>query len=176
MTVRSYLALGSNLGDRADNLRQAVQKLHGRQGIRVVRVSPVYETDPVGYVEQDAFLNMAVAVETDLPPEKLLEEALAVERELGRVRTVRWGPRTIDIDVLLYGRQAVEQEHLVIPHPAMAERAFVLVPLRDVWEGGPLPVFGRTVEDLLGLLPQDDKGVRKWGTIDWAIAYDHSES
>ncbi|CAM5778644.1 MULTISPECIES: 2-amino-4-hydroxy-6-hydroxymethyldihydropteridine diphosphokinase [Brevibacillus] len=174
MTVRAYLALGSNMGDRADNLRQAVEKLHGREGISVVRISPVYETAPVGFVDQEAFLNMAVAVETDLTPEKLLESALAVEQELGRVRTIRWGPRTIDIDVLLYGDTALDQEHLTIPHPAMTERAFVLVPLRDVLEGGLLPVFNRPLDDFLRLLPQDDKGVQKWGTIVWETGSGHS--
>ncbi|MEJ8548739.1 2-amino-4-hydroxy-6-hydroxymethyldihydropteridine diphosphokinase [Brevibacillus borstelensis] len=174
MTVCAYLALGSNMGDRAENLRQAVKKLHGREGISVVRISPVYETEPVGFVDQEAFLNMAVAVETDLTPEKLLESALAVEQELGRVRTIRWGPRTIDIDVLLYGDMALDREHLTIPHPAMTERAFVLVPLRDVLEGDMLPVFNRPLDDFLRLLPEDDKGVQKWGTIAWETGSVHS--
>lgn len=174
MTVRAYLGLGSNMGDRADNLRQAIRGLHEQPGIRVVGVSAVYETDPVGYVEQDAFLNMAVAVETQRTAEQLLETALSVEKKLGRVRTIRWGPRTIDIDLLLYGNDTIRQEKLIIPHPAMAERAFVLIPLRDVWEGGPLPVYNQSVDQLLSVLPEDYKGVRKWGTIDWEIESDPS--
>lgn len=176
MTVCAYLALGSNLGNRADNLRQAIKKLHEQTGIRVVRVSSVYETDPVGYVEQDAFLNMVVAIETQLTPDQLLDTVLSIERELGRVRTIRWGPRTIDVDVLLYGQSSIQQEHLIIPHSAMAERAFVLVPLRDVWEGGVLPVYNQSVDHFLSLLSEDHKGVRKWGTIDWGIESGHSES
>jgi 2-amino-4-hydroxy-6-hydroxymethyldihydropteridine diphosphokinase len=175
MNVRAYLALGSNVGDRAENLRQAVRALHTRKGIRVLRVSPVYETDPVGYLEQEPFLNMAVAIETDLPPEKLLAEVLGIEQELGRVRTIRWGPRTIDIDVLLYDHVTLDQTDLQIPHPAMTERAFVLVPLRDVWEGGALPVFGRTIEHFLKQT-EDFEGVRKWGILDWGIGFDRFES
>ncbi|USG66007.1 2-amino-4-hydroxy-6-hydroxymethyldihydropteridine diphosphokinase [Brevibacillus ruminantium] len=176
MTVCAYLALGSNMGDRAEQLRQAIHKLNRRDGIRVIRISPVYETEPVGFVDQEAFLNMVIAVESDLAPEKLLETALAVEQELGRVRTVRWGPRTIDIDLLLYGDKMLQLEHLTIPHPSMTERAFVLVPLRDVWEGGALPVLNRPVDEYLRLLPQENKGVQKWGTIGWETGFDHSES
>jgi 2-amino-4-hydroxy-6-hydroxymethyldihydropteridine diphosphokinase len=175
MNIRAYLALGSNLGDRAENLRQAIQALHARDGIRVLRVSPIYETDPVGYVDQDPFLNMAAAIDTHLPPEQLLKEVLGIERKLGRVRTIRWGPRTIDIDILLYDHVTLDQADLKIPHPAMTERAFVLVPLRDIWEGGPLPVFNRTIEHFLKQT-EDHKGVRTWGTLDWGIEFDHFES
>jgi len=169
MTLSAYLALGSNLGDREETLRKAIRQLHERPGIRVLRTSFVYETDPVGYVDQDAFLNMVVAVETKLSPDELLETALSVEKELGRVRTIRWGPRTIDIDVLLYGEHTIQAEQLMIPHPAMAQRAFVLIPLRDVWEGGALPVYNQTVDHFLLPLAEDLKGVRKWGTINWEI-------
>ncbi|MED4586635.1 2-amino-4-hydroxy-6-hydroxymethyldihydropteridine diphosphokinase [Brevibacillus choshinensis] len=169
MTVCAYLALGSNIGNREETLRQAIRQLHEQPGIRVSRVSFVYETDPVGYIDQEAFLNMVVAVETEFSADQLLETALSVEKELGRVRTIRWGPRTIDIDVLLYGQYTIENEHLKIPHPAMAERAFVLVPLRDVWEGGALPVYNQTIDHFLLQLAEDHKGVRKWGAINWEI-------
>jgi len=173
MKVCAYLSLGSNLGNREENLRQAIRALDLREGIRVVAVSPLYETDPVGYVEQSAFLNMACAVETDLSPEHLLREVLAVEQELGRVRTIRWGPRTIDIDVLLYGSMTFHGESLQIPHPAMTERAFVLVPLRDIWPGGPLPVWNQKIEHYLKQTA-DNKGVRKWGTLDWETGFGRS--
>ncbi|RAT99448.1 2-amino-4-hydroxy-6-hydroxymethyldihydropteridine diphosphokinase [Brevibacillus sp. Leaf182] len=176
MTVCAYLALGSNLGDRAQNLRRAIQRLNEQPGIRVLRVSSVYETEPFGNVEQDAFLNMAIAVETEQSPDQLLETALSVERELGRVRTVRWGPRTIDIDLLLYGTSRVSQDNLMIPHPGLSERAFVLVPLRDVWEGGVLPEHNQTIDHYLSLLVEDHKGVREWGTINWEIESGPSES
>jgi 2-amino-4-hydroxy-6-hydroxymethyldihydropteridine diphosphokinase len=175
MKARAYLALGSNMGNREENLRQAVQTLHRHDHIRVEAVSPIYETDPVGYVDQEAFLNMVVAVETQLTPERLLREVLAIEQQLGRVRTIRWGPRTIDIDVLLYDHVQLVSEELRIPHPAMTERAFVLVPLRDVWVGGPLPVFNNTIEHYLEQT-EDHKGVRKWGILDWATGSGRSES
>lgn len=167
MTVCAYLALGSNLGDRADNLKQAIERLNRQPGIRVLRVSDVYETEPVGHVEQDAFLNMVIAVETEHSPEQLLNAALSIEQELGRVRTIRWGPRTIDIDVLLYGQERIELEHLQIPHPELVKRAFVLVPLRDVWRGETLPIYHQPISKYLSLLQEDQKGVRNWGTIDW---------
>jgi len=176
MTVCAYIALGSNLGDRAETLRQALKKLNDQPGIRILRVSSVYETEPFGNVEQEAFLNMAIAIETSLSPEELLHTALAVERELGRVRTIRWGPRTIDIDLLLYGKSRISQEDLVIPHPGISQRAFVLVPLRDVWEGGALPEYNQTIEHYLSLLVEDHKGVREWGTVNWEIESDRSES
>jgi 2-amino-4-hydroxy-6-hydroxymethyldihydropteridine diphosphokinase len=176
MTVAAYLALGSNLGNREDILKQAIRKLHEQPGIRVKRVSSVYETDPVGYVDQDAFLNMVIAVETSLTAEQLLEAALAIEKELGRVRTVRWGPRTLDIDVLLYGESRIDKEHLHIPHPEMTKRAFVLVPLQDVWKSETLPVYNNSISHFLSILPLDQKGVRKWGTLDWETESVPSES
>lgn len=167
MTVRAYLALGSNMGDREKHLRQAIEALDRITGIRVVALSAIYETDPVGFTDQAAFLNMVAAIETELAPSQLLAEVLQIERELGRVRTIRWGPRMIDIDILLYGNEQIIQENLVIPHPAMTERAFVLVPLRDVWAGGDLPFAKKTIDEYIELA-EDYKGVRKWGTVDWA--------
>lgn len=176
MTVCAYLALGSNLGDRAETLRQALVKLGNHPGIRILRVSSVYETEPFGDVEQEAFLNMAIAIETSLSPDELLDTALSVERELGRVRTIRWGPRTIDIDLLLYGQSRIAQDNLVIPHPGISVRAFVLVPLRDIWEGGVLPEYNQTIDHYLSLLVEDHKGVREWGAINWEIESGRSES
>ncbi|MGG1662827.1 2-amino-4-hydroxy-6-hydroxymethyldihydropteridine diphosphokinase [Brevibacillus sp. NRS-1366] len=176
MTVCAYIALGSNLGDRAETLSQALKKLNDQPGIRILRVSSVYETEPFGNVEQGAFLNLAIAVETSLSPDELLNTALSVERELGRVRTIRWGPRTIDIDLLVYGQSRISQENLVIPHPGISKRAFVLVPLRDVWEGGVLPEYNQTIDHYLSFLVEDHKGVREWGTINWEIESDLSES
>jgi 2-amino-4-hydroxy-6-hydroxymethyldihydropteridine diphosphokinase len=173
MTVRAFLALGSNMGERETYLAQAVQALHGKDGITVTGLSSVYETDPVGFVDQDAFLNMVVRVETELEPLQLLSTVMEIEQDLGRVRTIRWGPRTIDIDILLYGDERVELSDLTIPHPAMAERAFVLIPLSDVWEGGALPFFHKNIEECLASRG-DEKGVRKWGKIDWAIESDPS--
>jgi 2-amino-4-hydroxy-6-hydroxymethyldihydropteridine diphosphokinase len=129
---RAYLAIGSNLGDRADHLQGAVDGLAAADGITVVAVSPVYETEPVGGPEQPDYLNAVVAVDTDLTPRELLEVAQRLEHEAGRVRVERWGPRTLDVDVLLVGEEHVDEPDLVVPHPRLFERAFVMVPLADL--------------------------------------------
>lgn len=165
MTIHAYLALGSNLGERQDHLKRAINEIHAVPGITVKAISDVYETDPVGYEDQPAFLNMVILVETDLAPEELLGKTLGIEQKLGRVRTIRWGPRLIDIDILLYGDWQVSLPDLQIPHPAMAERAFVLIPLRDIWGEAPLPVLNKPIQQYLD--KQDEKGVRKWGMLDW---------
>ena len=126
--TRAFLGLGSNLGDRRKHLRDAVAALPD-----VVAVSPVYETDPVGGPEgQDAYLNLVVELDTDLSPRQLLEVAERLEESARRVRKERWGPRTLDVDVLLVGDLSVAEDDLVVPHPRMWERAFVLVPLADL--------------------------------------------
>lgn len=134
----AYLALGSNLGDRLEHLRAAVRELEARQGVDVVRSSRVYETEPVG-PPQPAYLNAVVQVDTTLTPRELLESALGVEDSLGRVRAERWGPRTIDVDILVYDEQTVDEPDLVIPHPRMHERGFVLVPLGELDPDAMLP-------------------------------------
>jgi 2-amino-4-hydroxy-6-hydroxymethyldihydropteridine diphosphokinase len=130
--TRAYLGLGSNLGDRLDHLQRAVDALDAVEGIDVVAVSHVYETAPVGGPQQDDFLNAALAIDTTLDPFALLRAAQAVEQGEQRVRTVRWGPRTLDVDVLRYGDERISTPDLEIPHLRMHERAFVLAPLRDV--------------------------------------------
>jgi 2-amino-4-hydroxy-6-hydroxymethyldihydropteridine diphosphokinase len=130
--TRAYLGLGSNLGDRLDHLQRGVDVLAAVEGIEVLAVSRVYETAPVGGPEQDDFLNAVLAVETALDPFALLAAAQAAEQAEQRVRTVRWGPRTLDVDVLRYGDERIATPDLEIPHPRMHERAFVLAPLHDV--------------------------------------------
>jgi len=130
--TRAYLGLGSNLGDRLAHLQHAVDALSAVDGIDVVAVSRVYETAPVGGPAQDDFLNAVLAVDTSLEPAALLAAAQAAEQGEQRVRTVRWGPRTLDVDVLRYGDERVSTPDLEIPHPRMHERAFVLAPLHDV--------------------------------------------
>jgi 2-amino-4-hydroxy-6-hydroxymethyldihydropteridine diphosphokinase len=129
---RAYLALGSNLGDRAAYLQHALDELAGRDDVEVVAVSRVYETDPVGGPEQGAYLNAVVAITTTLAPHDLLRAAQAIEASADRVRELRWGPRTLDVDVLLYDDERIDTDDLVVPHPRLRERDFVLVPLRDV--------------------------------------------
>ena len=129
---RAYLGLGSNLGDRAAHLQLAVDELATTTGVRVVAVSKVYETSPVGGPAQDDYLNAVVAIETDLNAHQLLAVAQHLEQRAARVRTVRWGPRTLDVDVLLVGDEHVAEPDLEVPHPRLYERGFVLAPLRDV--------------------------------------------
>ena len=129
---RAYLGLGSNLGDRAAHLQLAVDELATTTGVRVVAVSKVYETSPVGGPAQDDYLNAVVAIETDLNAHQLLAVAQHLEQRAARVRTVRWGPRTLDVDVLLVGDEHVTEPDLEVPHPRLYERGFVLAPLRDV--------------------------------------------
>jgi 2-amino-4-hydroxy-6-hydroxymethyldihydropteridine diphosphokinase len=142
----AYVGLGSNLGDRETTIRAAIAALEG-----VVAVSELRETDPVGVTEQPTFLNGAIAVETELSPRELLESLLAVERELGRERSERWGPRTIDLDLLLYGTETVNEPGLTVPHPHLHERRFALEPLAELDPELVVPGRGR-VADLLAEL------------------------
>jgi 2-amino-4-hydroxy-6-hydroxymethyldihydropteridine diphosphokinase len=148
--TRAYVGLGANLGEREQTLRRAVDLLGAEQGIEVVAVSSFRETEPVGYLDQPAFLNGACAVETELGPRELLDRLLAVERELGRRRATgpRWGPRTIDLDLLLYGDVTVDEPGLTVPHPRLAERPFALEPLLELDPGLHLP-DGRGLRSLL---------------------------
>ncbi len=129
---RVFLGLGSNLGDRRRNLLSALRALDSLPGVRVIEVSSIYESEPWGPVEQPDFLNLVALVATRRSPREMLEACREVEEALGRVREVRWGPRVIDVDILLYDDIALEEEDLVIPHPRMAERDFVLIPLREL--------------------------------------------
>lgn len=142
MAETAYVGIGSNLGDREGNLRRAVELLAAEDGIEVVSVSEIRETDPVGPVEQGPFLNGAVRIETDLGPHELLARLLAVEQRLGRVRAERWGPRTIDLDLLLYGNEVVDEPGLTVPHPRLHERRFALEPLADLAPGLEIPGKG----------------------------------
>ena len=130
-----YLSLGSNLGDREDFLISALKGISRIARTRIVDISNIYETEPVGYTQQERFLNMAALVRTKIEPISLLKELKAIEDSLGRTREIRWGPRNIDIDILLYEDMIVDLPELTIPHPRMRERAFVLIPLRDIIAG-----------------------------------------
>ena len=130
--VRAYLGIGSNLGDRVSHLQRAVDGLASTSGIEVAALSPVYETAPVGGPPQPDYLNAVVAVDTTLSPRELLVLANRLEADADRVRKERWGPRTLDVDVLLVGDERVDDADLVVPHPRMTDRAFVLVPLADL--------------------------------------------
>ncbi len=144
--TRAYVGLGANLGDREATIRAALAELPG-----LVAVSELRETDPVGVVDQPAFLNGAAALETELSARELLDALLAIERELGRERRERWGPRTIDLDLLLYGDERIDEPGLTVPHPRLHERRFALEPLADLDRELVIPGRGR-VGDLLAEL------------------------
>jgi 2-amino-4-hydroxy-6-hydroxymethyldihydropteridine diphosphokinase len=147
MVEVAYLALGSNLGDREESLRRAVDLLGAQPGLTVTESSRVWETVPVGGPPQPAFLNAVVRVDTELAPSELLRACHHVESELGRVRDVRWGPRTIDVDILLIDERVVDTPELRVPHPRMTERAFVMVPLLELAPDVALP-DGTKLRDL----------------------------
>jgi 2-amino-4-hydroxy-6-hydroxymethyldihydropteridine diphosphokinase len=129
----AYVALGANIGNRESSLEEAVRRLSADPLIEIHHISSAYETAPVGMTDQPSFLNMAVSLRTELDPLSLLRRLLDIEQEMGRIREVRWGPRNIDLDLLAYEDVVIDTPELTLPHPRMGQRAFVLVPLRDVW-------------------------------------------
>ncbi|MGA1795395.1 MAG: 2-amino-4-hydroxy-6-hydroxymethyldihydropteridine diphosphokinase [bacterium] len=128
----AYLGLGSNIGNRIKNLEKALALLAAQTGIRVISTSSFYETEPVGFRDQGWFVNQVARIETTLPPLELLRVTQHIENSMGRTRAIRWGPRSIDIDILLYGDLVIDHAGLTIPHPRMTERRFVLVPLAEI--------------------------------------------
>lgn len=130
--TKAYLGLGGNIGNRKENIDKAVELLNNHENIIVLKTSSYYETEPVGYKDQDWFLNIVVEIDTSLIPYDLLKYCNFIEEELKRKRLVRWGPRTIDVDILLYEGFVSEDEKLTVPHPRMMERAFVMVPLYEI--------------------------------------------
>jgi 2-amino-4-hydroxy-6-hydroxymethyldihydropteridine diphosphokinase len=160
--TRCALGLGSNLGDTRAQLDEAVRRLEETDGITLVARSSDYRTPPWGPVPQDDYRNICVVVDTTLSPRQLLRRCLAVEAELGRVRDVRWGPRTIDIDILICGMQKLAEADLEVPHPRMGDRAFVLIPLAEIWPDAPL-ADGRTAAEALETCPDRDGVVKLEG-------------
>ncbi|MET3557236.1 2-amino-4-hydroxy-6-hydroxymethyldihydropteridine diphosphokinase [Streptococcus rupicaprae] len=153
-----FLSLGSNMGNRANYLEQAVQGLKDLPATHLLAVSPLYETSAWGKTDQADFLNLCLSVDTGLSPQDLLRHTQALELSLGRERHEHWGPRTVDIDILLYGHEVIREPHLTIPHPLMQERAFVLVPLADIAPSFQHPIFMKSIAELLEEV--DAEGVR----------------
>ena len=152
---KAYLAIGSNLGDKEENLKNSIEKMQSNKAIKVVRVSTFIETEPVGYLNQDKFLNGALEIKTLLTPKQLIKYLLKIELELKRERIIKWGPRTIDLDVLLYDDIISCDEEIIIPHPRMQDRSFVLKPLCEIAPFVVHPLLKKRIvnllEDLLAL-------------------------
>jgi 2-amino-4-hydroxy-6-hydroxymethyldihydropteridine diphosphokinase len=129
---KAFLGMGSNLGDRQEYLDDACRELSAHQSVKVIQSSSLYETEPVGYLAQGWFLNQVVEIETTLAPDELLRFTQDIENKLGRKRLIHWGPRVIDLDILLYGNRIINTPSLTVPHPRMYERCFVLMPLREI--------------------------------------------
>ena len=140
---------GSNIGDRKQQLLKAIDLIGNIKGIKVTKQSSIYETAPIGYTDQPNFLNLCLEIETELSPQQLLKHCLDIEQQLHRVREIRWGPRTLDIDILLYSDNIIETDNLSIPHPRMQERAFVLIPLNDIASDKKDPRLNQKIHDLV---------------------------
>lgn len=164
--MKVALAFGTNIGDRAAHLAFGRDEMAARGAVTWQAFSAIYETEPVGPVaEQGAFLNQVGVGETELAPGALLEICLAVERARGRTRNVRWGPRTLDLDILLYGDAVIDEPGLIIPHPEMTRRAFVMVPLAEVAPDWDIPGEGRAAGEIARTIDKRE-GVRIWRSSD----------
>lgn len=160
---KAYLALGTNIEPRIQYLESCLYELSKHPDISIINQSSIYQTVPVGYTDQADFLNMVIEIKTTLASLELLDYCQQLERELGRERTIRFGPRTIDLDILLYNQENNKTERLIIPHPRMHERAFVLIPLNEIAPDIVIPVKEKRVADLIEELPGNDiKGVAIW--------------
>ncbi|MFJ7953664.1 2-amino-4-hydroxy-6-hydroxymethyldihydropteridine diphosphokinase [Lysinibacillus sp. NPDC096418] len=170
-----YLSIGTNIGERYENLQYAIRLLKDTEGVEVERISSVYETAAVGFTDQADFLNIAVHVKTIHSSSEMLKICQSIENALGRVREFRWGPRIIDLDILLYNHENIETESLIVPHPRMYERAFVLVPLIDITptpENNQLQLVHLTMEQL----NREKEGVSLWKTVDTVEEFVRSEN
>ena len=163
--TKSYVGIGSNLGEREFLIRKAVEALRELPRTSVIQVSSLYDTDPVGDIEQPPFLNAVARIETELEARELLWHLLLIERRMGRVRTQRWGPRSIDLDLLFHGDEVIEEPDLRVPHPEAHRRAFVLLPLQELEPDFTHPETGETIRKMIRKLdptPSVRKGGRFW--------------
>ncbi len=160
----AFIGLGSNIGDKLANLKKAIEGLGKIQGTKVLTVSSLYKTEPVGGVEQDWFVNAVAEVETSLTPRELLNKLLYIEKDLGRVRDIKWGPRVIDLDIILYDDLVMDEEGLSIPHPYLHKRGFVLVPLAEIAPKVIHPRLRKSVSELMHGI-HDNKHIEKIGGV-----------
>jgi len=159
--TKTAIGIGSNLGDREKQLQEALDRLSGLDAIDVVKMSSFYMTRPQGRTDQNWFLNAAVLLQTNIEASELLDILLAIEQGMGRVRKDKWGPRVIDLDILFYGQEVIDEENLRVPHPYLHQRRFVLIPLRDVAPDWTHPVSGLTPAEMLAGLPEQGQEVTK---------------
>jgi 2-amino-4-hydroxy-6-hydroxymethyldihydropteridine diphosphokinase len=159
--ARAFLGLGSNIGDRVEHLKKAIRLLRVLPMSSMEKISSIYETSPWGNPDQDAFLNQAIEIKTDMTPEELLEACQAIEYRLGRARAEKWGARTVDIDILLYDSILMDKTDLRIPHPQLTARRFVLVPLCEIAPDLTIPIANRTVSQMLQVC-EDAGSVRSY--------------
>ncbi|HLR66638.1 2-amino-4-hydroxy-6-hydroxymethyldihydropteridine diphosphokinase [Virgibacillus alimentarius] len=160
---KAFIALGTNIGPRFTYLNHAISALSEVEGIIILKKSSIYETAPVGYLDQRYFLNMVIQIETSLEAIELLNTCQTIEQQLGRKRTIRFGPRTIDLDILVYNQENIKTERLSVPHPRMHERAFVLVPLEEIAPSLNIPTYNKTAGDLIKDLSESaEKDVTTW--------------
>ncbi|MBW1734189.1 MAG: 2-amino-4-hydroxy-6-hydroxymethyldihydropteridine diphosphokinase [Deltaproteobacteria bacterium] len=148
LITRVYVGVGSNMGDKLSNCRKAVRLVGGMEDTSLVERSPFYRTEPLGLTDQDWYLNGVIGIQTYLSPQDLLRSLLSIETHMGRVRNERWGPRIIDLDILLYGNRVIDETNLTIPHPLMHRRRFVLIPMVQLDPDLIHPVLGRTMKEL----------------------------
>ena len=160
MVHTAYIGIGSNLGTPDKNCEEAIEKISTNGGIKIVSKSLLYQTTPVGHIKQDWFVNSVIKIDTQLSPKELLSALLNIESEMGRVRREKWGPRVIDLDLLLYDNLILNQEGITLPHPEIQKRKFVLVPLNEIEENLIHPIQKKTVKTLLHEL-SDDAEVKK---------------
>ncbi|HIE30648.1 TPA: 2-amino-4-hydroxy-6-hydroxymethyldihydropteridine diphosphokinase [Candidatus Poribacteria bacterium] len=161
----AYVSFGSNLGNRLKNIKRGLEFVSRNRSITITKKSSLYETEPVGYANQGYFLNGVVEIETYITPHRLLSILKRAERDIGRRRRRRWGPREIDFDILLYNQKCVDTPSLIVPHPRMHERGFVLIPLVEIAPKVIHPIFKKSVQQLLVKFA-DTKGVKFFGVLE----------
>jgi 2-amino-4-hydroxy-6-hydroxymethyldihydropteridine diphosphokinase len=159
---RIYIGIGSNLGDPGKNCLEAIERIGKIPKCSILGISNLYRTEPMGVEDQEWFINGAIVLSADLSPRYLLERLLAIEADMGRVRNGKhWGPRVIDLDILLFGRDIIHEENLFIPHPYMHERRFVLIPMIDLDPDLEHPLLGKSMSELLRAIPEDGQIVKQ---------------
>ena len=158
---RVFIGIGSNIGDRESYIETSLKRIQEYPGVDIADTSSLYETAPVGVTEQAAFLNMVALLETEMNAFQLLEILQGIEQSLGRERDIRWGPRTIDLDILLYNHENIVAEGLVIPHPRLLERGFVIIPLHELSPDASIPTTNKRIDSYLDHI-EDKEGVRLW--------------